>query len=242
MAKGGDKTEKTKKKQRSKNNGKTNLKVKVIKAKKKKADLAEKEEVSSKKGRSAQKRTGASRQAAKKTTEKKKAKRPEKNKREASKRSSEKIEPRVLYERVEREKSFVIKTAVTFIMLAIVAVWMFTLKTSLTAVNKSGDDSLNYENLKDLTESVSLKMEELNDGLQSVASYASDAERLISDELENDTEERRSPFEEASSTMPLLIEKLNSLANASGTEENIEKADIEALKKRIEELEKKLEE
>lgn len=147
---------------------------------------------------------------------------------------------RILYEKVEKDKLFIIRAGVTLIMTAIVIAWIFTLKSTIKVADNSGIDLSAIDDIKEMTESVSEKIEQINSDLKKVQSFGTSTVEK-NEALEQATSSDRSPFEEASSSLPLLMEKIkqkNEVASTSAIDVN----DIKALKLRIEELEKQAQE
>ncbi len=161
----------------------------------------------------------------------------------------DKITPRILYERVEREKLFIIRVGVTFIMAVIVLVWIFTLKGSIKVADNDDLDRGALESLQQITNSVSEKIDQINIDLDKVQSFSSTSNSILGEVVDQEVQSQRLQFKKASSSIPLLIDKLNHLEVATGTLASlststveIDQNDIEVLKKRIKELEDKLSE
>lgn len=233
MTKGGQQSEKT----APKTSKKTSLKVKVTKtAKPKKAvhTIDKKEHI---------KKRRVKKKKASKAIDKKEEHTEKAPKLQVEKENTvpAKIQPRIIYEKVERDKLLIIRAGVTFVMLFIVIGWVYNMKQTLRMTDDGNVEQLTIENIKDLSSEVAEKIDQISEDINKVQSFAaSNIENLAIASLSTTTTER-SPFAEASTTIPLLIEKLNNIEASTSTKSS-EEIELEILKKRIEELENKLSE
>lgn len=127
-------------------------------------------------------------------------------------------------EKTEREKSWIIWSGVTFFMLVIGIIWIFNLKMVFKATPK---DNSNMD-LDKISEDFSRVIEEAKEGIKEIKEVSKDSSASTTPADISDT---------ASSTPVGAIG--NPAMTATSTNES-EEVDLEELRKKIEELEKKL--
>jgi hypothetical protein len=231
MTKGGKIIEKTKSKAKKKLASKTSLKVMVIRTAKPKNRTKEAvesdvvHEQTSLKQEAVENNLAKEKTVAKHSGEKKEA-------------GADKKNARILYEKVEKDKLMIIRIGVSVVMTAIVVAWFFTLKSTIKVEDTSAIDLSAVDNLKQMTETVSSKIEQINSDLEKVKAFSASSSLAIVASSSEESQTERSPFEEASSSLSLLMEKIKQKEDMASTSV-IDINDISALKKRIQELENK---
>ena len=135
-------------------------------------------------------------------------------------------------EKVERDKSWIMWSGVTFFMLVIGIIWIFNIKNVFEATPKDNTGI----NLDEITENFSKTMEEAKEGIAELKEAAKEDSTA------------------SATTTPASLDMATSTPEANGvnlgaaegststsTELEIEQADLAELRKKIDEIEKKLE-
>ncbi|MFA6106404.1 MAG: hypothetical protein WC745_01880 [Patescibacteria group bacterium] len=134
-------------------------------------------------------------------------------------------------EEVEKNKRLVMWSGVTFFMLAIIVIWVLNIKNIFQATPETAKSDFNWEEISD---NFSRSMEEAKKGIDEVKDIASEENATSTPAV--------LPSDEAASATPSGDGSSPEAGNAiaSSTDESAEKVDLKELRKKIEELERKL--
>ncbi len=134
-------------------------------------------------------------------------------------------------EEVEKNKRLVMWSGVTFFMLAIVIIWAINIKSVFKAAPETAGSDFNWE---EISENFSRSMEEAKKGIDEVKSIAGEENATTTPAV--------LPAGGAASSTSTSDVAGSDAGNAiaSSTDESADQVDLKELRKKIEELEKKL--